>query len=899
MLNHFSKSNWLLTLSFLLLGFQSARAEKGSKLRPYRAHNFKSTENSLSSPNPSQTLNNTIEKLKKQMTLSSDDQLVPSRNGLKKPGFRHSKMNQHYKNIPVFGAEVILNETLSSNNVTANIIKGLDRLDINTDPKITANEAFRFATDDYNDNEGAIIPSTLKTVVLELLPKDDGVSLVWHLLILTEAHQDSHSNTKGPGRWHYFVSAEDGSVDKKFNANDTLSQASGPGGNAIYTHSWVNQLDVEPMETGSSTYKAKTTRLATYDMAGSTISGTLVTGILSLFGTAASNEAHGNAEITLNMLSEIFGYNSIDNAGFPIKSFVNYDSNYANAFWDGAEMVYGDGGTTFYPLSEALDVVSHEINHGFTELHSALTYDGEPGGINESFSDIAGTAAEFYSDPSTANFDIAERILKASTGRTALRFMCNPTTDNFSIDNFANYKSTTDVHSSSGIMNKAFCRTAKRFSSNGNPNGNAIGDSVLRVAKIFYEANDNYWLSSSTFLQACEGTLDAATALGYSLTEIDWLKQSWIDVGVVCTSSSNLNAPTLLTATPLTGTSIRLNWADNSTNETGFKIEMKMGAAAYSLLTTTAANAVTYTATVAANQTYSFRVMATNTNGDSTLSNEATTQTLIPQAPTLLTATPLTGTSIRLNWADNSTNETGFKIEMKMGAAAYSLLTTTAANAVTYTATVAANQTYSFRVRATNTNGDSTLSNEATTQTLIPQAPSVLTATKLSATSIRLNWKDNSSNETGFKIEMKMGAAAYSLLTTTAANAVTYTATVAANQTYSFRVRATNANGDSTLSNEATTQTLIPQAPTVLTATKLSATSIRLNWKDNSSNETGFKIERKILGTQASTQFVLVGFNVTTMTTVQTTTVPYVYRIRSFNSFGNSSYSNEISTTLK
>ena len=97
-------------------------------------------------------------------------------------------------------------------------------------------------------------------------------------------------------------------------------------------------------------------------MAGSKTSGTLVTGILSSFGTAASNDAHGNAEVTLNMLSEIFGYNSIDNAGFPIKSFVNYDSNYANAFWDGAEMVYGDGGNTFYPLSGAIDVVSHEIN---------------------------------------------------------------------------------------------------------------------------------------------------------------------------------------------------------------------------------------------------------------------------------------------------------------------------------------------------------------------------------------------------------------------------------------------------------------------------------------------------------------------------------------------------------
>ncbi|MCX6103220.1 MAG: hypothetical protein NT000_08155 [Proteobacteria bacterium] len=120
MRNYFSKSKSLLTLSFLLLGVQSASAEKGSNLRAYRAHNFKKTESSLSSSTPSQTLLDKTETLKKQMTLSNDDQLVPYRSEQKKPGFRHSKMNQRYKNIPIFGAEVILNETLSSNTVRAN-----------------------------------------------------------------------------------------------------------------------------------------------------------------------------------------------------------------------------------------------------------------------------------------------------------------------------------------------------------------------------------------------------------------------------------------------------------------------------------------------------------------------------------------------------------------------------------------------------------------------------------------------------------------------------------------------------------------------------------------------------------------------------------------------------------
>src|SRR5207253_1565941 len=83
------------------------------------------------------------------------------------------------------------------------------------------------------------------------------------------------------------------------------------------------------------------------------------------------------------------GYNSIDNQGFKILSRAHYSNNYENAFWDGQEMTYGDGGTTLYEMSGSLDVVAHEIDHGFTQFHANLNYQGQSGGMNESFSDIA------------------------------------------------------------------------------------------------------------------------------------------------------------------------------------------------------------------------------------------------------------------------------------------------------------------------------------------------------------------------------------------------------------------------------------------------------------------------------------------------------------------------------
>ena len=276
----------------------------------------------------------------------------------------------------------------------------------------------------------------------------------------------------------------------------------------------------------------------------------------------------------------------------------------------------------------------------------------------------------------------------------------------------------------------------------------------------------------------------------------------------------------------------------------------------------------------------------------------------IPNAPSNLTATAISSTQIRLTWTDNSSDETRFYIERKTGASGtYSTLAYVYANVTTYTDTSALHNTeYFYRVRAYNAGGYSPYSNEAstTTPTLTLNAPSNLTVTALSSSQIRLTWADNSSEEAYFYIERKTGASGtYSTLTYVGANVTTYTnSSLSQNTEYYYRVRAYNAGAYSAYSNEvsATTPTLI--APSNLTAAPLSSTQIKLQWTDNSSDESYFYIEYKIeaMGTYTS----LTSVSANTMTYTHTWLMPnttYFYRVRAYSAGGYSAYLNEASAT--
>jgi Zn-dependent metalloprotease len=190
------------------------------------------------------------------------------------------------------------------------------------------------------------------------------------------------------------------------------------------------------------------------------------------------------AQKTYQFYHDIFAQNSVDNKGLDLNSTVHFDQKYDNAFWNGKQMVYGDGdGEVFGSFTENLDVIGHELTHGFTQHHSNLTYAKQSGALNEHLSDAFGLSVKHYdlalvakSTGVVAEYDdiIGKGLILPYDGKTfaGLRSMANPGTayvDHAVLGTdpqpgkMGDYKTlpTTDkgdnggVHINSGIPNKA------------------------------------------------------------------------------------------------------------------------------------------------------------------------------------------------------------------------------------------------------------------------------------------------------------------------------------------------------------------------------------------------------------------------------------------------------------
>ena len=184
----------------------------------------------------------------------------------------------------------------------------------------------------------------------------------------------------------------------------------------------------------------------------------------------------------------------------------------------------------------------------------------------------------------------------------------------------------------------------------------------------------------------------------------------------------------------------------------------------------------------------------------------------------------------------------------------------------------------------------------------LPDAPSSLKTNAVSSSKIFLSWKDNASDETGFKVERKTGAGSYSEIAKLVTNVTSYyDNNLPVSTIYTYRVRAFNAAGNSSYSKEDSTSTqsgeTIPNGPTSLSATAVSSRMINLSWLDNSDDEDGFKVERKI-GTGSFTEVANLFADVTSYSSSGlSASTNYTYRVRAYNSAGNSPYSNEAGAT--
>ncbi|WP_444944135.1 M4 family metallopeptidase [Microbulbifer sp. ZKSA006] len=324
-----------------------------------------------------------------------------------------------------------------------------------------------------------------------------------------------------PTRPFYFIDALTGEVIQQWDGL-AFRNATGPGGNEK-TGRYEYGSDYPSLEVDSSCAMS-TDNVETVDMdhgtsGGSVFSFTCPENDHKEINGAYSplNDAHFFGNVVFNLYSDWYGSSPLTQK---LKMRVHYSSNYENAFWDGSQMTFGDGYTTFHPLV-SLDVSAHEVSHGFTEQNSNLTYSGQSGGINEAFSDMAGEAAEYYMK-GTNDWMVGADIYKADG---ALRYMDDPTQDGRSIGHADDYYNGMDVHYSSGVFNRAFYLIA---TSNGWDTQSAFD--------IFVLANQTYWNSSTDFVEGACGALSAAEDLGYNTATVT---SAFNTVGVSTSSCSD------------------------------------------------------------------------------------------------------------------------------------------------------------------------------------------------------------------------------------------------------------------------------------------------------------------------------------------------------------------------
>ncbi len=256
-------------------------------------------------------------------------------------------------------------------------------------------------------------------------------------------------------------------------------------------------------------------------------------------GDVAVDEAYDGLGATYHFFAEVFGRASIDGAGLPLLATVHYGDAYDNAFWDGTQMVFGDGdGQVFGRFTASLSVIGHELAHGVTEHTAALEYQGQSGALNESLSDVFGALVEQHSrgqSADEASWLIGEGLFTDQVEGDALRSMRAPGTayddDVLGKDpqpaSMDEYIDTTDdnggVHLNSGIPNRAFYLAATTIG------GNAWDG----AGRLWYDTLTGGLSPTATFDDFAAATADAAVVrFGAESVEHRAVVDAWSTVGV-------------------------------------------------------------------------------------------------------------------------------------------------------------------------------------------------------------------------------------------------------------------------------------------------------------------------------------------------------------------------------
>jgi len=402
------------------------------------------------------------------------------------------RYQQNHNGVPVMGGELIVN---TNDNGDLYSISGevSPNPTPETTPTIDSAQAVKTALEAiakwYQSPVESFIVSEPELWIYDeslLLPSTRPVELVWRMEVTAV------ETTSMPVREFVLVDAHRGGISLHFNQVDTT-----------WKHAIVNNTNDT---NATSNYMIKAILGSPPVDTYTANNGTSLPGIFLCDGTQPNctngsdphaDSAHKYAIGTYNLYATNHLRDSIDNAGLTMISTVHYDSGYANAFWDGTQMVYGDA--YGFPLAD--DVVAHELTHGVTQYESNLFYYYQSGAINESFSDLWG---EYYDQTNGQGNDtdgVKWLIGEDISGYGAIRSMSDPPAygdpDKISSPNYSmDIGDNGGVHHNSGINNKAAYLMVQGGSFNGKT-VTALG--WEKTGAIYYEVQTNLLVSGADY----------------------------------------------------------------------------------------------------------------------------------------------------------------------------------------------------------------------------------------------------------------------------------------------------------------------------------------------------------------------------------------------------------------
>lgn len=490
------------------------------------------------------------------MRRAGDLRVRTTRDDLLVRGRTHQRLDQYHRGVRVFGADVA--EQLLGGQVVSVFGNVYDDIAIDPSPSIAPERAREIVAARAGIELG---PSLEPELVI--LPRETGeYSLTWMLGATTS--RDSRQ---------YFVDARDGSIVFDYRDRETQRQSSVGRATGVLG-------DTKKIAVSSASGRFLTSDLlrppaiTTYDMQAnverliSILNRTvnvndndIASDTDNTWTDGAVDDAHVYAGWTYDYYFKRFSRRGLDNANRAMQIFVHpvrrndvftqfdqYSDFYVNAFYNGnGVVVFGEGlpanvtlgGQSWDYLSGALDIVAHELSHGVTQYSANLIYLNESGALNESFSDIMGTSAEFFFQPPGNGLMRADYLMGEDVIRPGgLRSLSDPQSlgdpDHYS-RRFLGTDDNGGVHINCGISNNAFYLAIEGGTNR--TSGLSVqgvgGANREQIERVFYRAFTQLLPSNATFSMTRAATIQASRDLfGNNSAAERAVTQAWTAVGV-------------------------------------------------------------------------------------------------------------------------------------------------------------------------------------------------------------------------------------------------------------------------------------------------------------------------------------------------------------------------------